>query len=299
MLFRDVIKDAIEVLEKENISDAVNDAWLLSEFELGINHQKYYMDMNMTIDDEQRKRYMELVSKRAEHIPLQHITGHQEFMGFDFLVNEHVLIPRQDTELLVEKAIEIIESEMLLNNSDDGIKNAHDRVSGIDRLRVLDMCTGSGCIAISVKKICEQKNMDIEMTAADISEKALETANKNAKINDAEVTFIQSDLFENIDGDFDIILSNPPYIPTKVIEGLEVEVKEHEPFNALDGLEDGLHFYRLITEEASKRIKKGYIIYEIGYDQANAVSDILRNIASCVKVYKDLADNDRVVVAKI
>ncbi|MBE5958555.1 MAG: peptide chain release factor N(5)-glutamine methyltransferase [Lachnospiraceae bacterium] len=289
MLFRDLIKEAIDILQKENIADAVNDAWLLSEYALSINHQKYYMDMNITVDDDQREKYMELVAKRAAHIPLQHITGHQEFMGIDFIVNENVLIPRQDTELLVEKALELIEGKSRQLSSEGQEKE----------FKILDMCTGSGCIAISVKKICDEKNIPVKMTAADISDKALEVAKQNAKMNETEVTFIQSDLFENVSENFDFILSNPPYIPTKVIGELEVEVKEHEPFNALDGLEDGLHFYRLITDEACNLIKEnGYIVYEIGYDQGELVSDILRKKTTYVKVYKDLGNNDRVVVAK-
>ena len=282
MLFRDVLNEAITVLQNEKISDAVNDAWLLAEHELSINHQKYYMDMNISIDEAQREKYMRLVNERAKHIPLQHITGHQEFMGIDFIVNENVLIPRQDTELLVEKTLELIE------------KNKKKQT-----FKILDMCTGSGCIAVSVKKFCEKKGIDVDVTASDISEKALKTARKNALNNETQITFVHSDLFEKIEGKFDYILSNPPYIPTKVIEGLEREVKEHEPFGALDGHDDGLYFYRIITKEAAERIlPDGCIIYEIGYDQADEVSDMLRKKTSCVKVYKDLANNDRVVVAE-
>lgn len=281
ILFRDVIERAIQVLSEEGIGDAVTDAWLLSEYCLGINKQKYYMDMNIQIEDADCEKYMKYVEKRKSHIPLQHITGEQEFMGLTFHVNEHVLIPRQDTELLVEKAIKAVEK----------VKRAR----GInDEIKVLDMCTGSGCIAISVAKLCE----NTKVTAVDISEEALEVAKKNACNNSVEIEFIQSDLFENVGGKYDVILSNPPYIPTKIIDTLEEEVKSHEPLRALDGDEDGLSFYRKISEEAFRYLKEdGYLIYEVGHDQGDMVSLLLRKKASYVRVYKDLAENDRVVIA--
>lgn len=275
ILFRSVINETISKMEEEGIDDAVTDAWLLAEFELGITRQKYYMNMQMVISQSEYDRYIKLVDKRCSHIPLQHITGSQEFMGLNFKVNENVLIPRQDTELLVEKAIEVIR-----------------KYNGT--VKVLDMCTGSGCIAVSIAKLCK----NAKVTAVDISEKALTIAKENAAINEVEINFVHSDLFANVKGKYDLIVSNPPYIPTKIIETLETEVKEHEPVLALDGNEDGLEFYEKISQKAFDYLSKGgYLLYEIGYDQGESVSSILRKKVSCVKVYKDLAENDRVVIA--
>ena len=281
-LLRDVIEQATEILLKEGIEDAPIDVWLLAESELSITKQKYYMNMRMTIDDEQYIRYMAKVEMRKKRIPLQHITGCQEFMGLMFKVNEYVLIPRQDTELLVEKTIEAV--------------NKLRKVKKNEKIHILDMCTGSGCIAISLAKLCD----NVIVTAVDISKEALSVAKENARLNDVEgsITFIKSDLFDKVNEKFDVIVSNPPYIPTQVIMGLEEEVRIHEPMLALDGSEDGLLFYRKITEQADKYLRDdGYVLYEIGYDQGKEVSCLLRNIMPCVKVYKDLAGNDRVVTS--
>lgn len=281
LFFRDIIKKAIDILSEEGISDALTDAWLLSEYCLGINKQKYYMDMNIQIEEADYEKYMKCVERRKNHIPLQYITGIQEFMGLTFKVNEHVLIPRQDTELLVEKAMKAVEKIKKSRGTNDEIK-------------VLDMCTGSGCIAVSVAKFCEKT----KVTAVDISMETLRVARENAENNKVEIDFIQSDLFENVHENYDLILSNPPYIPTKVIQTLEEEVKFHEPLNALDGDEDGLSFYRKISEEAFRYLAEdGYLICEIGHDQGDVVSLLLRKKASYVRVYKDLAKNDRVVIA--
>lgn len=281
ILFRDVIRNAIKILSDEGIADAVTDAWLLSEFCLGITKQKYYMNMQREISERECEAYMQLVEQRKSHIPLQHIIGYQEFMGLSFIVNENVLIPRQDTELLVEKAISLVEKIKMKRGKNGKIK-------------VLDMCTGSGCIAISMAKLCG----NTEITAVDISEKALEVARENAERNHVDIRLQQSDLFEKINGEYDLILSNPPYIPTEVIKTLEKEVKEHEPMNALDGDKDGLAFYRRISQEAFAYLAKdGYLVCEIGHDQGNSVSLLLRKKASYVRVYKDLAENDRVVIA--
>ena len=197
-------------------------------------------------------------------------------MGLDFKVNEDVLIPRQDTELLVENAITYIKS----------VKGDVD---------VLDMCTGSGCIAISIDRLCE----NAKVTAVDFSGKALVVAKENNALNKANVTFFQSDLFENVEKQYDVIVSNPPYIKTEEIESLMDEVRIHEPMMALDGDCDGLKFYKKIAKEGRQYLRSnGIIFFEIGYDQGQTVPAILEeNGYKDIKVYKDLSGNDRVVTA--
>lgn len=275
VLVRDIIKKAQNTLEVAGIADSQVDSWLLAEFVFGITRVKYYANMQMTVDGRSVEKYNELVNQRAGHIPLQHIIGTQEFMGLTFKVNENVLIPRQDTELLVENVVDYL---------------------GNDERTVLDMCTGSGCIAVSIDRLSKNS----KVTAVDISEKALEVAQENNRLNNANVTFIQSDLFTNVTGKYDIIVSNPPYIRTDEIPKLMEEVKMHEPVMALDGMEDGLYFYKKICSEASDYLNdNGKIFFEIGYDQGNDVSEILRQNRFCnIEVLKDLSGNDRVVIAR-
>ena len=275
VLVRDIIKKAQNTLEAAGIADSQVDSWLLAEFVFGITRVKYYANMQMTVDGRSAEKYNELVNQRSGHIPLQHIIGTQEFMGLTFKVNENVLIPRQDTELLVENVVDYL---------------------GNDERTVLDMCTGSGCIAVSIDRLSK----DSKVTAVDISEKALEVAQENNRLNNANVTFIQSDLFTNVTGKYDIIVSNPPYIRTDEIPKLMEEVKSHEPVMALDGMEDGLYFYKKICGEASDYLNdNGKIFFEIGYDQGDDVSEILRQNRFCnIEVLKDLSGNDRVVIAR-
>lgn len=275
ILVRDIINKAQNTLETAGIADSQVDSWLLAEFVFGITRAKYYANMQMTVDGKSAEKYNELVNQRAGHIPLQHLVGTQEFMGLTFKVNENVLIPRQDTELLVENVADCL---------------------GNGERTVLDMCTGSGCIAVSIDRLSK----DSKVTAVDISEKALEVAQENNRFNNANVTFIQSDLFTNVTGRYDIIVSNPPYIRTDEIPKLMEEVKSHEPVMALDGMEDGLYFYKKICNEASDYLNdNGKIFFEIGYDQGDDVSEILRQNRFCnIEVLKDLSGNDRVVIAR-
>ena len=275
ILVRDIINKAQNTLEAAGIADSQVDSWLLAEFVFGITRAKYYTNMQMTVDGKSAEKYNELVNQRAGHSPLQHLVGTQEFMGFTFKVNENVLIPRQDTELLVENVADCL---------------------GNGERTVLDMCTGSGCIAVSIDRLSK----DSKVTAVDISEKALEVAQENNRFNNANVTFIQSDLFTNVTGRYDIIVSNPPYIRTDEIPKLMEEVKSHEPVMALDGMEDGLYFYKKICNEASDYLNdNGKIFFEIGYDQGDDVSEILRQNRFCnIEVLKDLSGNDRVVIAR-
>ena len=275
ILVRDIINKAQNTLEAAGIADSQVDSWLLAEFVFGITRAKYYANMQMTVDGKSAEKYNELVNQRAGHIPLQHLVGTQEFMGLTFKVNENVLIPRQDTELLVENVADCL---------------------GNGERTVLDMCTGSGCIAVSIDRLSK----DSKVTAVDISEKALEVAQENNRFNNANVNFIQSDLFTNVTGRYDIIVSNPPYIRTDEIPKLMEEVKSHEPVMALDGMEDGLYFYKKICNEASDYLNdNGKIFFEIGYDQGDDVSEILRQNRFCnIEVLKDLSGNDRVVIAR-
>lgn len=261
-------------LNEAQIADARIDAWLLLEWVTGISRANYFMDPCKELSEKESEAYVQAVEKRCQRIPLQHITGEQEFMGFPFHVNEHVLIPRQDTECLVETALEKYEPDM----------------------RVLDMCTGSGCIIISVEKLC--KNGDF--TGCDISEKALAVAKKNAKRLSAHTELIQSDLFENVNGRFDMILSNPPYIRTAVIDELEEEVRCHDPRIALDGREDGLYFYRRIIDEARDHlVNGGWLLFEIGHDQREDVKALMKEAGyQEITARKDLAGLDRVVFGR-
>lgn len=266
-----IYKEGSAYLESRQIPDAQIDAWYLLEYVTGISRASYYGNPEKNISEEEAKRYWEYLEKRARRIPLQHITGSQEFMGYEFLVNEHVLIPRQDTENLVEEALKVIRPDMY----------------------VLDMCTGSGCIPISLKL----RNPQIVIEGADISEEALKVAEKNAKKLGVSGKWIQTDMFENITGTFDMITSNPPYIPTKVIEELEAEVRLHDPYEALDGKEDGLYFYRILAEKVPEYLTDGgWLVMEIGYDQSADVEKLLKETGfEQVSTQKDLAGLDRVV----
>lgn len=266
-----------KVLEEAQIADAEIDAWLLLEHVTDVSRAMYYVNPKQEITANQKTTYCEYVEKRAKRIPLQHLTGVQEFMGLSFEVNENVLIPRQDTEILVETVLEDLDENM----------------------RVLDMCTGSGCILISLLKMMQNATGkdSVKGIGVDISEKALETAGTNARKHSVGAVFIQSDLFENVEGMYDVIVSNPPYIKTSVIEELEEEVKLHDPFNALDGKEDGLYFYREIIKDSLKYLKRdGKLFFEIGHDQGEDVKKLMEEAGFAkVTVKKDLAGLDRVV----
>ena len=230
----------------------------------------------MEIKEEQIREYIQVIDKIIEGIPLQYITNSQEFYGLNFYVDENVLIPQPDTEILVEEVLKIAK---------DGNK-------------ILDICTGSGCIGISIASNIE----NVQITMSDISKKALKVAEKNAKSNEVieKVELMQSDMFEKIDSTFDIIVSNPPYIETKVIKNLDKQVQK-EPIIALDGGEDGLVFYRKIIKEAPKYLKeKGCLCLEIGYDQKEKVVELIKKeeIYTEIKEIKDLSGNDRVIIAR-
>lgn len=271
------------------------DAWQLFEFVAKMDRTKFFMERNEEISEDIFEKYKRCINKRKEHYPVQYITNIQSFMGFDFYVDESVLVPRPETEELV------VCTENLLS------KRFEERKGGLQPFAgspdVLDMCTGSGCIAISLKL----RNDNINVTGVDISNEALNVAVRNCEQLNAKVSFVQSDLFSVleergvINDRFDIIVSNPPYIETKEIETLMSEVKDYEPVIALDGCEDGLYFYRKIVEQSVNYLKSGgYLIFEIGCSQGEAVSKIMRdNGFSNIEVRKDLSGLDRIVFGGI
>ena len=269
-----IYKEGAETLEHAGIPDAKLDAWYLLEYVTGISRASYFGDPKREVPKEQAESYREVILRRAGHIPLQHITGEQEFMGYSFLVNPDVLIPRQDTETLTEEALKFTEPGM----------------------KVLDLCTGSGCILISLMKKCH----GLTGTGCDISEKALKIARENGRRLQVEASWIQSDLFEQISERFDLIVSNPPYIRTGVIEELQEEVRLHDPWIALDGKKDGLYFYRRIIAESTGYIRdNGALMFEIGHDQAEDVVRLMEEAGyTQIRVKKDLAGLDRVVTGR-
>lgn len=285
MTYYEALRRAQQKMSEAGIADAAVDAWILFELVTGMNRTRFLLDRSGQMEETLRVQYEALTAKRCSHIPLQHLTGEQAFMGLVFHVNEDVLIPRQDTEVLVEKALECIHPGM----------------------KILDMCTGSGCIAISLAvlgKECLRKNRSeapgMQVDAADVSLEALSVAERNNDLHCADVHLIHSDLFTAVTDSYDMIVSNPPYIPTAVIDGLSEEVRLHEPHLALDGAEDGLFFYRKIINESSSYLNAdGWLLFEIGYDQGSTVSELMRASGfEDVEIIKDLAGLDRVVLGR-
>ena len=280
-----LLKKGTNILKENGLEEAGLDAWLLLEFKTGINRAYYFAHGDEPVSDETAAEYLKLIGRRAGHIPVQQLTHQAFFMGYEFYVNQDVLIPRQDTETLVEEALKCM----------DGIKDP----------KILDMCTGSGCILISL--LLERE--DARGVGADISPEALAVAKKNAKNLNVEkrAEFVKSDTFSapyfckkggKEGGKYDILISNPPYIATEEIETLMEEVRLHDPRGALDGREDGLYFYRIITAEAGKYLRPGgWLLYEIGCTQGAAVSEMMKTAGfEQVQVVKDLPGLDRVVM---
>ena len=282
-----LLKEGTKVLEEHELQEARLDAWLLLEYVTGVNRAFYFAHSDDQVAEEKVTAYREAVAKRASHVPLQHITHQAWFMGYEFYVNQNVLAPRQDTETLVEKALEILKG-----------KNAP---------RILDMCTGSGCILLSLLALKE----DAYGVGADVSRPALQVAERNAaglQVTD-RAELVESDLFlspffqEKAGKDtalYDILISNPPYIRSADVEELMEEVRDHDPRLALDGHEDGLYFYRKIVSEGAPFLKKdGWMLFEIGYDQGEAVSKLMcDNGFFDVQIIKDLTGLDRVVLGR-
>jgi len=267
-------REAYDKGRKSIVSDEADiEAAILLEFVCNTERGDLFSHPERLLSEDEEKKYFSLIERRNGKEPVQYITGKTYFYGLEFFCDKSVLIPRFDTEVLVEEVIK------------RAPKNSE----------LLDLCTGSGCIAICVK----HEREDIAVSASDISKEALLVAEKNKDRYNLDIKLIRSDLFENIDKKFDIIVSNPPYIPTKVISGLEDKVKDFEPKGALDGGEDGLDFYKVIAKEAVNYLKdESILIMEIGFDQGEDVSDILHdNGYKNIEVIKDLNGLDRVVYA--
>lgn len=295
MEYREAYNLGKVVLSAASVPEAETDARLLLEFVCGTDRNTLLAHGDREVTGNQESAYRELLEKRSQRIPLQHLTGVQDFMGLEFAVDEHVLIPRQDTEILVEEVLQHLH----------------------DGMQVLDMCTGSGCILISLLHYSN----NCEGVGVDVSEEALRVAEQNAvkllgaravrnlsgdlgeaaesqdRFVGTHVRFVQSDLFEKVEGKFDLIVSNPPYIQRDVIDTLMPEVRDYEPRLALDGSEDGLLFYRRILEECPRYLQKGGMLFlEIGYDQGPAVSLLMEQAGFLgVMLISDYAGLDRVV----
>lgn len=274
MRYFDLKKKIQKLFEEKGIDELSDIDWIAVEV---LKVKRSFLPFVTDISASQEQEIMQAVSKRLERIPIAYIFGKTEFFGREFRVDSNVLIPRMDTEVLVERLI-------------------HDIKQSQKELSVLDIGTGSGAIAITVKKETKAK-----VFAVDVSEKALEVAKQNAKNLEADVLFIQSDLFESVsDLKVDIVVSNPPYIETDVVQTLDKEVVNNEPILALDGGVDGLDFYKRIIKDAKQHLSAGGKVYfEIGYNQAESVSKLLEKDYEDIEVIKDYEGNDRVVIAKL
>ena len=310
MKLQELIQNSKHELDSLNVEDADIKLKILIEYVFKISKEKLILKYKDEINDKKVEEFRKLLKKLENGIPIQYIINNQEFMGLNFYVDENVLIPQPDTEILVEEVIKYC-NELRNNESEDKetnkdykeniekepIINKEDKNINKKTIKILDLCTGSGIIGISIYKYLE----NVEIYASDISQKALNIAEKNTNLNNAKINFINSDMFENIHiKDFDIIVSNPPYIESKVIESLSKEV-QNEPKLALDGGEDGLKFYRYILENAKDYLRKnGAIFLEIGYDQKEKIEEILKSykIYKETKCIKDFGGNNRVIIIK-
>lgn len=282
MKIKEVIEEGKNVLSKNNIEDNVIVTRELLAFVLGVEKQYLVIHLTDELNEEDYIKFKENINKLINGKPLQYITNNQEFMGLNFFVNENVLIPQPDTEIIVEETLKKCK-ELLLKNG---------------KIKILDLCTGSGAIAVSLSIFLGD---EAEVFASDISTKALEVAKYNNGKNNTNVRFIESNLFKNIqEQKFNIIVSNPPYIRSDVINKLSKQV-QNEPHLALDGGEDGLKFYKKIIEQACNYIENGYLILEIGYDQKEDVENLLKENKnySEIKTIQDFSGNDRCVIAKV
>lgn len=274
MTLREACREGAGILSRAGIAEADLDAWYLLEWVSGVSRGHYLAYPEEELTSDQEASFQKALAQRAERIPLQHITGEQEFMGLSFKVSDKVLIPRQDTEVLVEEALKYLKSGM----------------------KFLDLCTGSGCILLSLLHSCP----GAEGTGADLSGEALQVAEENRQRLGIQAELIKSDLFEEIEGNFDMIVSNPPYIRSGEIDHLMEEVRLYDPRMALDGHEDGLYFYRKIAKESPRFLKsRGMLLLETGYDQGESVPQLLREQGFReIEVIRDFAGLDRVVIGR-
>lgn len=271
MQYQEIYRQGMAALEKAGIEEAALDARLLLEEVCGTDRTALYAHGERELTEAEKTQYMQWIQDRADRIPLQHILGRTEFMGLAFLVNKHVLCPRPDTEVLAEEVL----------------KHLH------DGMRILDIGTGSGCILLSLLHYSN----DCRGVGADISKEALQVAGENGRRLAPAADFVESDLFEKVEGKFEIIVSNPPYIRSSEIANLMPEVRDHEPHAALDGGVDGLFFYREITKRAKGHLPGGgMLFYEIGCEQGQAVKKIMEKSGFReIEIVKDFSGLDRVV----
>ena len=284
MNYSEIYRHGTDILSGAGIAEAALDARLLLEFITGHDTNTLYAHPETCVSDSDAASYERLLEKRAAHIPLQHLTGECDFMGIAFAVNDSVLVPRQDSECLVEEAMRYV------NDGSD----------------ILDMCTGSGCLLLSLmhyKNGCRGTGVDISSAALEVAKKNAEALDATGALNGGTVRFLEGDLFDALpeNGKFDFIISNPPYIRSGDIEGLAPEVRDHDPHIALDGGADGLDFYRRIAEGAQAHLTRGGMIFlEIGFDQAQDVSKILYDAGfKNVEVIRDYTGHDRVVKGEV
>lgn len=297
-----ILKEMISIGENRLITAGVMspkvDAELLYMDLAGIDKTRLFMEWSREIDDKICEEYFERIARRAGREPLQYITGKQSFMGIDFTVNEKVLIPRPETELMVEHAIKMIRGSRPDEGAPAEAAELLKKAAARKKWSVLDLCCGSGAIGVTIANRC----MNAKVTATDISPEAVEVAKKNAAKARVKVRFSVGDLFSagKAKKDFDMIISNPPYVKTMMIPILQEEVKDHEPVSALDGGTDGLDFYRRIIEEAPQHLKKkGLLILETGHDQGDDIRKLVeeqRAYEDCV-ILKDYNNQDRVCIA--
>lgn len=287
MNIKEFLLYATETLKNSDIETPALEAGVMLCHVLKCSRAYLYTHNDTVLRQDELEELEAFLQKRAANVPLQYLLGETEFMSLTFKVSPAVLIPRQDTEILVEKCIELLRDRIKLSNEENSI---------IRSVRVLDMCTGSGCIAVSIAHYCPESRV----VACDVSRSALEVAKSNSERAGVQnrLEFRCGDLFEVLDGEerFELIASNPPYIETETVSGLQTEVRNHEPYIALDGGADGLDFYRKIVAEAPKfLIRGGHLAFEIGYNQAESVSRLMEKDFEEITVLKDLGGNDRVV----
>lgn len=284
--FNELLMEKTEELMQAGVPEPELNAWYLLEHamqkvsEISVNRAWLTIHGDDQADKDVVDCYNTIVEHRKKRVPLEYITHRTEFMGLPFYVDASVLIPRQDTECVVEKALGILKEDFA--------------VSGAD---VLDLCTGSGCIAVSLARLGKVKSV----TATDKSAEALKVAEKNADLNGIDIRFLQGDMWDPVDAEYDLIISNPPYIRRDVVPTLMEEVRDYEPVMALDGGEDGLFFYRSITERIGTFLRKGgSLVFEIGYDQGEVVAALMREAGLTeIEIKKDYAGCDRVVSGRL
>lgn len=294
MKIKELKKYAIDELNKKNIEDSIVVVNILMQYCFNMSKNELIVNDEIEINIKNENIFLNYLRRIIENEPIEYITNKKSFMNCELYVNSNVLIPRSDTEILVENLIDI------LNNEFGNYKKN-------DEIKILELCTGSGCIPVGTLMYLKEKNKElfnrIKFISIDISHKALEVAKVNVDKYDLDekIQLIQSDLFNNVpSNEFDIIVSNPPYIETNIINSLSKNVKK-EPIIALDGGEDGLYFYNEITKNAKEFLKdNGYIIYEIGYNQAESVCNVLKeNGFKNNIIKKDLSGNDRNIISRM